>query len=215
MRIATLTAPLAIGWLAAVTVALVVTVAVSTSSTPLDRELDWMLDVQAWAFPGQTLSDALRALTTTEICVLLGTLLAVGLFVTGHRREALVLLVLIFALPFVQAGIKNLIDRPRPTHELVDIRADFGSESFPAGHVMSPTVLYGFVIWLCATYRSQWPRWVCAGAIVLSAAVLSLTGVVNVWLGVHWPTDVIGGYAWGAVMVLPAIWLTSEPGPEP
>jgi undecaprenyl-diphosphatase len=45
--------------------------------------------------------------------------------------------------------------------------------------------------------------------------VLSLTGVVNVWLGVHWPTDVIGGYAWGAVMVLPAIWLASEPGPEP
>jgi undecaprenyl-diphosphatase len=215
MRVATLTAPLAIGWLAAVTVALIVTVVVSTSSTPLDRELDWMLDVQAWAFPGQTLSDAMRAVTTTEICVLLGTLLAVGLFVTGHRREALVLLVLVFALPFVQAGIKNLIDRPRPTPELVDIRADFGSESFPAGHVMSPTVLYGFVIWLCVTNRRQWPRWVCAGAIVLSAGVLAQTGIVNVWLGVHWPTDVIGGYAWGAVMVLPAIWLASDPGPEP
>ena len=35
--------------------------------------------------------------------------------------------------------------------------------------------------------------------------VLALTGIVNVWLGVHWPSDVLGGYLWGAVLLLPAV----------
>jgi undecaprenyl-diphosphatase len=78
---------------------------------------------------------------------------------------------------------------------------------------MSPTVLYGFVIWLCLEHRRRWPRWLRWGAIAASSAILTLTGVVNVWLGVHWPTDVLGGYAWGLVLLLPAIWLAAEPPP--
>ena len=39
-----------------------------------------------------------------------------------------------------------------------------------------------------------------------SAFVLVLTGPANVYVGVHWPSDVVGGYAWGAVLVLPLVY---------
>ncbi len=39
----------------------------------------------------------------------------------------------------------------------------------------------------------------------MAAAVLALTGPANVWLGVHWPSDALGGYAWGALLLLPVI----------
>jgi undecaprenyl-diphosphatase len=104
-------------------------------------------------------------------------------------------------LPLLQAGIKDLIDRPRPTEDVADLRAGYTSESFPSGHVMSPTLLYGYALWLAATDRLpaivralRWPL------VAWSVAVLALTGFVNVWLGVHWPSDVIGAYAWGGVL---------------
>jgi undecaprenyl-diphosphatase len=84
-----------------------------------------------------------------------------------------------------------------------EIRADITSPSFPSGHVMSPTVLYGYMLALCAT--RPWQRVVCIGAGAACAAVLALTGVVNLWLGVHWPADVVGGYLWGATLVLAAM----------
>jgi membrane-associated phospholipid phosphatase len=37
------------------------------------------------------------------------------------------------------------------------------------------------------------------------AAVLLLTGIVNVYLGVHWPTDIAGGHLWGLVLLLPGL----------
>ena len=82
------------------------------------------------------------------------------------------------------------------------MRAAFTSESFPSGHVMSATVLYGFIVWMCA--RRGLPRVLAAPATILSAAVLALTGIVHVWLGVHWPGDILGGYVWG-VAVLAAV----------
>lgn len=205
MSIARIQPLLMAAWLAALTAALLLTVAVALGETPWPGELRTVREIQTWAFPGQALSDAIRALTTTTLVVLLGTLLSVGLYVSGHRREALVLLALMFVLPFMQAGLKNLIDRPRPTAELVDIRAEFTSESYPAGHVMSPTVLYGYVIWLCWVHRRSWPRVISMASVPVCAAIIALTGLVNLWLGVHWPADVLGGYAWGLVLLLPAL----------
>ena len=50
-----------------------------------------------------------------------------------------------------------------------------------------------------------------AGALA-SFAVLSLTGLVSVFLGVHWPSDVLGGYIWGLVLLLPLLVLAGVPG---
>jgi undecaprenyl-diphosphatase len=124
----------------------------------------------------------------------------VALWLFGRRRQAVLLVVGLAAMALLQSGIKELVDRPRPTADLVELRAGFSSPSFPAGHVMSPTVLYGFLLYLALALKL--PLVVRAALVGWIAFVLVLTGPANVYVGVHWPSDVVGGYAWGAVLVL-------------
>ena len=194
--------PLVIAWLIAVAAAVALSVAV-TRDGQLPGEAGMLRDVQGWPFPGQMLADAVRALTTTWLIVVLGTVLAVILALSGARREALVLAAMMFALPLLQAGLKDLIDRPRPSPEIYDVRASVTSPAFPSGHVMGPAALYGFALYLAATM--PWPAALRITIGALLTAILALTGIVNIWLGAHWPADVIGGYLWGFVLLLPAI----------
>jgi undecaprenyl-diphosphatase len=107
-------------------------------------------------------------------------------------------------MALLQSGLKDLVDRPRPTADLVELRAGFSSSSFPAGHVMSPTVLYGFLLYLAIALKLPFGgRLALAG---WSLFVLVLTGPANVYVGVHWPSDVVGGYAWGAALVLSLVY---------
>jgi undecaprenyl-diphosphatase len=179
----------------------------------------WVREVQAWAFPGDTLSKIVRAATTTPVVLITGSCFAVALWLAGARREALALAAILVVLPLAQSGIKDIVDRPRPSSGYgIDVRASAGSPSFPAGHVMSPTVLYGYLLALCVLRGLPGPLAPLTIAVAIwSAAVLALTGIVNVWLGVHWPSDALGGYLWGAVIVAPALWLVvpGERHPKP
>jgi len=106
-------------------------------------------------------------------------------------------------MPFLQTGLKDVIDRARPTDPPVDLRAGFSSESFPAGHVMSPTYLYGVLLgyaWIGAM-----PRVVREPVAVWSLLIIVLSAPPNIWLGVHWPSDVLGGWAWGLVLAVPVV----------
>jgi len=123
-----------------------------------------------------------------------------------------------------QAGIKEVVDRPRPSEVAagIEVRASQISPSFPAGHVMGAVVVYGWTLAMLLQARKRvrfraWNpavsidgllEWWYRARIALMAmlgAVVLLTGVVNIWLGVHWPTDVLGGYLWGAVLLMPAL----------
>ena len=69
-----------------------------------------------------------------------------ALWLLGWRQQAVLLVAGVAVMALLQSGLKDLVDRPRPTADLVELRAGFSSPSFPAGHVMSPTVLYGFLL---------------------------------------------------------------------
>lgn len=196
--------PLLAAFAAVLTAAIALSVTVVLADTPMPGEARIMHEVQGWSFPGQTLSDIVRALTTTWLVTVLGCTVAAGLAVRGDRREALVLLAILVVLVWLQPTLKNIIDRPRPDPAEFDVRGSVTSESYPSGHVMSSTVLYGYVIALCVT--TSWQRALRITAIAASVVLLSLAGLVNIWLGVHWPADVIGGYLWGAVIVLGVLW---------
>ncbi|MFN2544161.1 MAG: bifunctional DedA family/phosphatase PAP2 family protein [Actinomycetota bacterium] len=92
-------------------------------------------------------------------------------------------------------GIKALIDRPRPpaSHFLVSATGP----SFPSGHVTDAVALYGLLAALIASATPSWTRKVgaWAGAVIVGLAV----GTTRLYLGVHWLTDVLGGYALGGL----------------
>jgi undecaprenyl-diphosphatase len=174
------------------------------SPLPGDLRLtEWLQDSP---FPGTRLSRAVRAVTTTEVVLATGFAAAAALWLLGRRRQAAALAVALAVLPLAQYGIKEIVDRARPSPELVEVRAGFSSPSFPAGHVMSPTLLYGFL--LCLSFRPGLPPTVRAAVGAWSATVLVLSAPVNVYMGVHWPSDVLGGYAWGSALLLPALLAT-------
>jgi len=175
---------------------------------------EWLQDSP---FPGTGLSRAVRAVTTTEVVLASGLAAAAALWLLGRRRQAVALAVALAVLPLAQHGIKEVVDRARPSPELVEVRAGFSSPSFPAGHVMSPTLLYGFLLWL--SFRAGLPLTIRVPVGAWSMAVLILSAPANVYMGVHWPSDVLGGYAWGTVLLLPAIFAaagsmrgTAQPG---
>ena len=67
---------------------------------------------------------------------------------------------------------------------------------------MSPTFLYGFLA--AAALAAPLPATARLAALVAVAVFLALAGLANVWLGVHWFTDVIGGYLWALAVLVPA-----------
>jgi undecaprenyl-diphosphatase len=150
-------------------------------------------------------AELMRWLTATWVVVILGTVLVTAFDFTVRRRAWLVFTIMFLVLPLLQAGLKNAVGRPRPDPALIERRASFTSESFPAGHVLSGTALILLIAWLVSERLPPGqPRFVAWAA----AAVVCLLGrIANVYEGVHWPSDVLGGYLWAGVLMGGAILL--------
>lgn len=158
--------------------------------------------VQDWPFQGGPFADALRLLSGTEVVAGVGAALAVIAWLAGRRRPALALAAGLALMVLFQFAVKEIVDRPRPSPDLVDLRGGFTSPSFPSGHTMSPSYLYGFLA--VAALASSLPRGLRAAVVAVVAAFLLLGGLANVYLGVHWTSDVIGGYLWALLVLIPA-----------
>jgi membrane-associated phospholipid phosphatase len=94
---------------------------------------------------------------------------------------------------YAELRINALVGRARPT--VADWAGTAGGSSFPSGHTTNATLFAALSAWaIAAQVHAGWPRRaIWAGAVVYAAAV----GWSRVWLGVHWPTDVIGGWLYG------------------
>ena len=110
----------------------------------------------------------------------------------GHARLALFLVVTTLGGGLVDTVVKEAVGRPRPS--LVEPVATAHGKSFPSGHAMSSTVVYGalLLVFLPAIGRRYRPA-VWAGTVVLVAAI----GFSRLALGVHYISDVLGGYVLG------------------
>lgn len=182
-------------------------IALSVLAAGHDR-LPGDLSIMSWAqdqpTPGTEVSRVARTLGSTEVVLGTGAGLAAALWLARRRREALLLALGLAVLPLLQHGLKELVDRPRPSEELVDLRVGFSSPSFPSGHVMSAALLYGFLLYL--SLRVEASRWLRAAVGAVALFMLVLSGPANVYVGVHWPSDVLGGYAWAFVLLLPLLY---------
>jgi undecaprenyl-diphosphatase len=124
-----------------------------------------------------------------------GFLVAAWLWWRGHRRLPIALLLIVLVGRGFSELQKYWIARVRPDLEphLVVVQ----TSSFPSGHATSSMIFY-LTLALALTKASRWHRPAALGAILLSL----LIGLSRVMLGVHWPSDVVGGWAFGLLWVL-------------
>ncbi len=93
--------------------------------------------------------------------------------------------------------VKRLIKRPRPTSELVTVARVINEPSFPSGHVMHYVNFFGLLNYLLATnWRSGRLRNIL---LAISTSLIVLIGPSRVYLGAHWPSDVMAGYVYGGL----------------
>lgn len=112
------------------------------------------------------------------------------------RLEALFIL-LTTSSNILNALVKRLIKRPRPTKELVTVVRIINEPSFPSGHVMHYTNFYGLLIYLLAT---NWRSGKLRNALIgLCTLLIGSVGPSRIYLGAHWPSDVMAGYLYGGL----------------
>lgn len=115
------------------------------------------------------------------------------------RAAAYVLCAVTATCEGLNTVLKLSFERARPTliREIITLH----SYSFPSGHAMAVVAIYGTVAFILAR---QWPRagrWISC----IALALILLVGLSRVFLGAHWVTDVLAGYAAGAFIMLAGI----------
>ncbi len=169
---------------------------------PLDRSIYMAL----YAGHRPTLLIIARVLTflgEPTVLVSAGFFVAAWLWWRKHHRLALALLLIVLIGRGLSELQKFWIARARPDMEphLVIVQ----TSSFPSGHAASSMIFY-LTLALALTAGTRWQLVATAGAILLSL----LIGTSRVMLGVHWPSDVIGGWAFGMLWVLVTLRLSER-----
>jgi undecaprenyl-diphosphatase len=114
----------------------------------------------------------------------------------GHyRQEAKIFLLNCLGGAILNYGLKLFFSKPRPQLWKSPVSED--SYSYPSGHAMGSMVLYGFITYLLATYYPKYAAFFYFFATILIAAI----GFSRLYLGVHWPTDIIAGYGTGFLWI--------------
>jgi undecaprenyl-diphosphatase len=138
---------------------------------------------------------ALTLLGEPTVLITAGVICAALLWYRGHRHLPWVLIAIVMTGRALSELQKFWIGRARPDlgQHLVVVK----TSSFPSGHATSSMVFY-LTVALALTAGRRWHRLAVACAILLSL----LIGASRVMLGVHWPSDVVGGWAFGMLWVL-------------
>jgi len=140
------------------------------------------------------------ASTWLLLVVLLGGLLAgTGSLVRRTLAAALLTATCVLGL-LARIETAHLVGRARPPRP--DWAGAAGGFSFPSGHTTAATLGAGLLAWAFARHLSSTParRGVVAGAL----AVALVVGWSRVWLGVHWPTDVLGAWLFAGMWLATA-----------
>ena len=155
-------------------------------------------------FAGQSAwLDGLALNLSTSSLLWVPGIVLVGYWLWLFRREALLgapaLAATIGIADFLGARLKDLIARPRPCSSLIDIQqveAACGKVlSFPSNHAINTAVAAAFLQVLYP--RSGWVSW----------PLVVLIGLSSVYIGAHYVTDVLGGWAIGGLLGAVAAWL--------
>lgn len=159
----------------------------SVESDLFARPLDWTED-----------------LAQSPLVMILAAISAVA-FVLVRRLEAAALMLGTQAARLVVPLLKEGIERPRPSPDLVSVSGAPTDFSFPSGHSFSAMLTFGLLFYLVSAHvRPTAPRVALQTACVW---VVIVTGLERVHVGHHWPSDVLGGFLAAGLFLALFVWL--------
>ncbi|MCC6492698.1 MAG: phosphatase PAP2 family protein [Pirellulales bacterium] len=155
------------------------------------------------------------ALGGTAVIVLLTTSVVTFFWLSSMRHAAIYVAVTSVGALLISTGLKGAFDRPRPN--VVPHGAYVYMSSFPSGHTTMAATAYLTLGMLASQFVSQ--RRLKALFIGVGMFVTACVGVSRVYLGVHWPSDVLAGWAvglcWGLLCWCGGVWLQDRGMLEP
>lgn len=159
--------------------------------------------IQGWESP--VLTGIMKVFTyigSTGSMIVLSLFILIFLYKGLKHRVELVLFIAVMAgSPILNAMVKLCFQRTRPDlHRLIEI----GGYSFPSGHAMNAMSLYGILTFLL--WRHIKVKWGRILLIVMSTSMILTIGISRIYLGVHYPSDIIAGYLAGGFWIATSIW---------
>ena len=116
------------------------------------------------------------------------------------RQPGRALLLVVAPLGWViNSGVKALVERPRPSPGIVAVTDHSSSGSFPSGHAITAFLIFGLLLYFATLLVRPAPL-----RLALQVACLygiAFTGLARVYHGAHWPSDVLGGFYLGALVL--------------
>jgi undecaprenyl-diphosphatase len=157
------------------------------------------------SFESPTLTSIMKFFTfigSSKPIIVLSIVILIFLYkVLKHRSELILFIAVILGANILYASLKQIFHRARPDlHRLFEI----GGYSFPSGHATIAFSLYGvlaFLLW----------RHITTGLgrtilILISILMILMIGISRIYLGVHYPSDILAGYFISGFWLTMAIW---------
>lgn len=111
------------------------------------------------------------------------------LVVLKNKKVGLSICTNLVVVTILNQLLKRLLQRPRPTEFRI---IEENGYSFPSGHSMVSMAFYGYLIYLIYTFvKNEYLKWI---SIVLLSLLICLIGISRIYLGVHYASDVLGGF---------------------
>lgn len=133
------------------------------------------------------------ALGTGTVVIMIVAVAGLFLVLTGHKYSAILLLASTGGGIVLNGILKLGFNRPRPSIFLPEVHTV--SSSFPSGHAMSAAIVYSTVAYLAARLHKR--RWARVMVMLTAFFVIALISISRLYLGVHYPSDVVAGVAIG------------------
>ncbi|MGG3470695.1 phosphatase PAP2 family protein [Neobacillus pocheonensis] len=164
----------------------------------------WVIQlIQGLESPGLTsMMKTFTFIGSAPFVIILSILLMFFLFkVLHHGIELILFVTAILGSACLNGLLKNIFQRVRPDlHRLIDI----SGYSFPSGHAMNAFTVYGIITFLL--WRHIPTKWGRSILILFSIVMILSIGISRIYLGVHYPSDIIGGYFASGFWLATLIW---------
>lgn len=160
------------------------------------------------SFQNETLTSIMKVITSFANPLTIVSLCLASLLSLIWKYKASIYLIIVTIISTVFNFLtKNIVLRNRPDHLRLIEETGY---SFPSGHAMGSIVFYGFIIFLLS--KSKINKYLKIFLSIIIGLTIFLIGISRIYVGVHYPSDIIGGFLLGYIILISSIEFLTKKG---